>query len=109
MNDPRLKRPCLKKMANITTEHVLITIHFLEKLRVEHRDTEALSPMHRAFEHLLSHHELLEILQRMHHGGTAPNISELKTKSKSELLSLIDDEYYILEYVIEEVWGSHVL
>ena len=91
------------------TQHILITVHFLEALRTQSEETEHLAPVHKAFTHLLEKQELVAILQNIYNDEAEfehPNFTE---KTKEELLAIIKDEYYILEYLIEEVWGSYVL
>lgn len=91
------------------TEHRLVTIHFLETLRKRNENTEKIAPARNAYANLLEKEELITIMQNIYNGEAEyehPNFTE---KSKKELLTIINDEYYILEYLIEEVWGSYVL
>jgi len=91
------------------TEHRLITIHFLEALRKQSEDLEKIAPTRNAYAHLLGKEELIIIMQNIYSGEAEYEHPGFTTMSKKELLAIIKDEYYILEYLIEEVWGDYIL
>lgn len=91
------------------TEHILITVHFLECLRKQHEESEKLAPIHPAFAHLLDKEELMAIMQQIYNGDTEFEHPNFEDKSREELCVIIKDEYYILEYLIDEVFGRRLL
>lgn len=106
---PTFRAILSKKMARITTEHLLITIHFLETLRKRNEDTEKIAPVRNAYANLLDKEELIIIMQNIYNGEAEYERPGFTEMSKRELLAIIKDEYYILEYLIEEVWKQCVL
>jgi len=90
------------------TTEIIVIIHFLEILRKQ-TENEQLKPItSRGFEYLLSKEELIAIVNHMY-DGKGSGIHDLETKTAHELLKIIDDEYYILCYYIEEVLGRYML
>lgn len=96
-------------LASMKTQHILITIHFLEILRNNHQETEHLAKIREAFAFLLEKKELIAIAQLIYNGEAEKEHPNLHQKTEAELLDLIKDQYYVLEYMIEEVWGAYTL
>jgi hypothetical protein len=91
------------------TEHILITVHFLEHLRKQHEALEQLAPVQSAFLHLLDRNELLKIVQLMYDGQAEKQHPNLTEKTNEEILTVINDQYYVLWYLIDDVFGEYTL
>jgi hypothetical protein len=91
------------------TEHRIITIHFLEILRKKCQDNERLNPIKPSYLKLLQREELIKIIELIYDGEGNQAHPNYQEKSSEELLCIINDEYYILWYMIEEVWGKYTL
>ena len=91
------------------TIEIIVIIHFLERLRKQTENEQLYSPLSRGFEYLLSKEELIQIINHMYDGRGSDEYGNLEGKSSQELLNIIDDEYYILCYFIEEVLGKYTL
>jgi|GEM_PF-4522410 len=91
------------------TTEIIVIIHFLERLRKYTENEQLHSPLSRGFEHLLSKEELIRIINHMYDGKGSDEYGNLEKKIPPELLNIIDDEYYILCYFIEEVLGKYTL
>ena len=90
-------------------QHVIITMSFLQRLQKQAKNEQHQSPVHPAFKNLLDKEELMSIIDHMFDGEAEMEYPDLKIMSKDSLLEAINDEYYILCWLIEEVLGSYTL
>lgn len=86
-----------------TREYIMIR-HFLSVLEEQYQDSERLKePIAAAFVHLLNRRELIAILTMMF-GGTEHIKEEYphyeKASNEEILYTMIKDEYYILQYLL---------
>lgn len=88
--------------------HAIITVDFLEKLR-QGAENEKLAPISKAHEVLLTNEELVSVIQYMYDGEAEKEHENLNEKTSEELLSIINDQYYILCWMIDEVFGCYAL
>ena len=65
--------------------------------------------MRTAFIHLLTREELLAILERVYLGEAQQEHPNLLEKTNPELLEIIKDQYYILDYFIDELLEEFLL
>ncbi len=83
------------------TKELLLIRHFLEILK-NRSEKEQLSPISRSMK-LLTKKQLISIIDNMFDGQGEDEYPDLKTKSKKDLLEVIDDEYYILDDLINKI------
>ncbi len=88
--------------------HAIITVDFLEKLR-QGAENEKLALISKAYEVLLTKEELVAVIQYMFEGEAEKEHKNLNEKTSEELLTIIDDQYYILCWMIDEVFGDYAL
>lgn len=93
----------------MNTRYAIITISFLERFRKTLEEERLQSPVSTAFTTLLTKEELISVIEHMHEGEATnkyPNLSDL---DEAHLLEIIGDEYYILNWLMEEVLGGYTL
>ena len=90
-------------------QHILLTVHFLELFRKQHEQSEKLAPVKTAFLSILDREELLEVVQLIYKGKAEKQHPNLQDTSNEEILMMINDQYYVLWYLIDDVFGGYTL
>ena len=94
---------------SMNARHALIALSFLQKLQEKVKNERFQNPVHPAFETLLNQEELISVIQCMYENEAEIEYPNLKEKSKKELVDIINDDYYILCWLMEEVLGRYTL
>lgn len=81
---------------------LIITRNFLLHLKNQHQNEQFMSATD-VFLNLLSREELLHIIDTMTGGTQHEEDPVFEESTNKELLSFIDDQYYILEYLISRI------
>lgn len=82
-----------------------LILHFLKMLK-NHAEREQLKPVNKTFLEVLSRTTLLSIIDQMTGKGRHPDDPDFSALSNEALLKWIADQYYILDYIIQELEES---
>ena len=91
----------------LETRHKILTAHFLKRLRNEFKENQCLASLSLALIHLLREDELRSIIHRKYGEMSDKRFGNLKEKSPQELIMIIEDEYYILDFLLDEIWKDY--
>ena len=91
----------------LETRHKILTAHFLIRLRNEFKENERLAPLSVGLLHLLNQEELETIVYRIYGETSDVRFGNLKEKTAQELIMIIEDEYYVLDFLLDEIWKGY--
>ncbi len=91
----------------LETRHKILTTHFLKRLHKEFKETECLASLSLGVIHLLREDELRSIIHRIYGDMADKRFGNLKEKSPRELIMIIEDEYYVLDFLLDEIWKDY--
>jgi len=91
----------------IETRHKILEVHFFKRLRDEFKGNERLAPLSAALFHLLNQEELEGVVNRVYGETSDVRFGNLKEKTTQELIMIIEDEYYVLDFLLDEIWKNY--